>query len=200
MAKLTLAQSFGKALQKQRKVKGISQEALAEKAQVHPTHIGLIERGLRNPSLNVAGARPDAGVDSKTRAEVLRIARGRCGMCGRTIERHKITLVVDRKIPGDWNGSNNIENLWAICEDCMIKPVSFKEAFLPPTAIGRVACLFRLKLKKPVPNTWLKAVAGEADWARCVRRLRSLGWKIVMSRKKDRGKIGVTHYTFFRDN
>jgi len=47
-------------LQKQRKAKELSQEALAEKAQVHPTHIGLIERGLRNPSLNVAGALANA--------------------------------------------------------------------------------------------------------------------------------------------
>ena len=60
MARSTFAQSFGKVLQKQRKAKELSQEALAEKAQVHPTHIGLIERGLRNPSLNVAGALANA--------------------------------------------------------------------------------------------------------------------------------------------
>jgi transcriptional regulator with XRE-family HTH domain len=56
MAKPTVALSFGKVLQKQRKAKGFSQEALAEKAQVHPTYIGLVERGLRNPSLNVAAS------------------------------------------------------------------------------------------------------------------------------------------------
>jgi len=31
-------------------------ELLAEKADIHPTHVGLIERSLRNPSLNVAQA------------------------------------------------------------------------------------------------------------------------------------------------
>jgi DNA-binding XRE family transcriptional regulator len=33
-----------------------SQEALAEKADLHPTHISLIERFERNPSLNVANS------------------------------------------------------------------------------------------------------------------------------------------------
>jgi transcriptional regulator with XRE-family HTH domain len=56
MAKATAAKCFGKVLRKERQMKGLSQEALAEKAQIHPTHVGLIERGLRNPSLNVAAS------------------------------------------------------------------------------------------------------------------------------------------------
>lgn len=37
-----------------RKAKGLSQEALAEKADLAPKMISLIERFERNPSLNVA--------------------------------------------------------------------------------------------------------------------------------------------------
>jgi len=33
---------------------GLSQEWVAEKADVHPTYIGLIERGKRKPTLDVA--------------------------------------------------------------------------------------------------------------------------------------------------
>jgi transcriptional regulator with XRE-family HTH domain len=33
---------------------------LAEKASIHPTHVGLIERSLRNPSLKVAKKIADA--------------------------------------------------------------------------------------------------------------------------------------------
>lgn len=42
---------FGIQLRKLRKAAGYSQEDLADKAKLHPTYIGQIERGLRNPSL-----------------------------------------------------------------------------------------------------------------------------------------------------
>ena len=46
--------AFGLVLKKHRKAKGLSQELLAEKADIHPIYVGMIERSLRNPSLNVA--------------------------------------------------------------------------------------------------------------------------------------------------
>lgn len=51
-----MAKAFGLVLKKHRKAKGLSQEALAEKADLHPTHVSLVERFERNPSLNVAHA------------------------------------------------------------------------------------------------------------------------------------------------
>ena len=51
---MDMAAAFAVVLKKHRTGKGISQEQLAEKADIHPTHVGLIERALRNPSLNVA--------------------------------------------------------------------------------------------------------------------------------------------------
>ena len=58
------------------------------------------------------------GVSLRKKAAILAAAHGRCQMCGKTIERHGITLVVDHKIPRDWGGTNDEENLWAICEEC----------------------------------------------------------------------------------
>jgi len=43
--------TFGKHLRKLREVKGWTQEELADKAGMHSTYIGQIERGIRNPSL-----------------------------------------------------------------------------------------------------------------------------------------------------
>jgi transcriptional regulator with XRE-family HTH domain len=43
--------AFGKNLRQQRTDKGLSQEALAEKADLDPTYISGIERGVRNPSV-----------------------------------------------------------------------------------------------------------------------------------------------------
>jgi transcriptional regulator with XRE-family HTH domain len=42
---------FGKRLRELRTAKGYSQEQLAEKATLHWTYIGGIERGERNPTL-----------------------------------------------------------------------------------------------------------------------------------------------------
>ena len=42
---------FGQNVRKRRTGKGLSQEALAEKADLDPTYISGIERGVRNPSL-----------------------------------------------------------------------------------------------------------------------------------------------------
>jgi len=43
---------FGKRLRKFRKDRGLTQEQLAEKAGLHHTFIGAVERGSKNPSLD----------------------------------------------------------------------------------------------------------------------------------------------------
>ena len=54
--RLDMASAFAVVLKKHRQKKGISQEALAEKADIHPTHVSLIERFERNPTINVTKA------------------------------------------------------------------------------------------------------------------------------------------------
>ena len=60
MPKVEITVAFAAVLKRHRAAKGISQEKLAEKANIHPTHVGLIERSLRNPSLKVGKAIADA--------------------------------------------------------------------------------------------------------------------------------------------
>jgi len=60
MPKDEITVAFASVLKKHRAAKGISQEKLAEKADIHPTHVGLIERSLRNPSLKISKAIADA--------------------------------------------------------------------------------------------------------------------------------------------
>jgi transcriptional regulator with XRE-family HTH domain len=60
MPKVEITVAFAAVLKKHRATKGMSQELLAEKADIHPTHVGLIERSLRNPSLKVCKAIADA--------------------------------------------------------------------------------------------------------------------------------------------
>ncbi len=55
-----MSDAFALVLKQHRVARGYSQETLAEKANLHPTYIGLLERSLRNPSLNVANALAEA--------------------------------------------------------------------------------------------------------------------------------------------
>lgn len=60
MRRTKLGAVFGVLLREHRKALGMSQEDVAEKAGVHPTHVGLVERGQRTPSLDVASALAEA--------------------------------------------------------------------------------------------------------------------------------------------
>ncbi|WP_232285305.1 HNH endonuclease [Saccharomonospora xinjiangensis] len=61
-----------------------------------------------------AGSRK--GVSKRVRAEVL--APQRCAQCGRQPLEHGVVLVVDHKVPREWGGADDIENLQPLCEDC----------------------------------------------------------------------------------
>lgn len=45
---------FALTVRKHREAKGLSQEALAAAAEIHRTHVGLLERGERGASIDVA--------------------------------------------------------------------------------------------------------------------------------------------------
>jgi DNA-binding XRE family transcriptional regulator len=60
MPKVEITVAFAAVLRKHSAAKGIWQEWLAERAEIHPTHLGLSERSLRHPSLKVCKAIADA--------------------------------------------------------------------------------------------------------------------------------------------
>ena len=50
---MDISQKFGKRVRKARKARGVSQEELAHEADSNRTYISDVERGTRNPSIEV---------------------------------------------------------------------------------------------------------------------------------------------------
>ena len=53
MRRLEMSDAFALVLRRHRERKAFSQEKLAEKSDLHPTYVGMLEHCLRNPTLNV---------------------------------------------------------------------------------------------------------------------------------------------------
>ena len=56
MGATRLSAAFAEVIREQRAKQGLSQEDLAHDADLHRTYVGLIERGLRNPTIEVGHA------------------------------------------------------------------------------------------------------------------------------------------------
>jgi hypothetical protein len=131
-------------------------------------------------------------ISQKLRAHIIHSAHGRCQMCGKTVEKHGITLVVDHKKPRDWGGTNDPENLWAICEECNGGKKSYfsslnVDAGLMKKVSGHKSVHIRIgELLKAIgvgnrtPSYLLELVADQDDWQKRLRELRYpvIGWEI----------------------
>jgi transcriptional regulator with XRE-family HTH domain len=56
MGRESVSAAFAKILRRERLGRGLSQEALAHRAGLHRTYVGLLERGLRKPTIEVGHA------------------------------------------------------------------------------------------------------------------------------------------------
>ena len=65
MAKQVLRKKFGRAVRQRRLAVGLSQEELAQRAGLHRTYVGSVERGERNVSLeNIVRLAAALGLDA----------------------------------------------------------------------------------------------------------------------------------------
>ncbi|MET9801396.1 HNH endonuclease signature motif containing protein [Streptomyces sp. NPDC006368] len=156
------------------------------------------------------GWKPDA--DERTARKAIRAADRaltlhaygyRCAACGRSPKEDGVKLVIDHKVPLDLGGTNDPENLQPLCvEDNHAKQALFADheenagalrgAMGLPEVHLRIGELLKALAGQPVPKELIVLVAREenhGDPTRRLRELRSLGWKIAFSKRKDGRRV-----------
>jgi 5-methylcytosine-specific restriction endonuclease McrA len=161
----------------------------------------------------LGGTRENSGatgrISNKVAAQVKFRDGSRCQMCGKGVE-DGIKLEVDHRIPLDWGGSNDIDNLWTLCqEDNHGKKAYFaslneytnqiRAAASQPSVHRRLGELLRaFGIGNPVPSYLLQLVASarqyNEDWQRRLRELRELGWDYTVTKRRENGRI-VSYYS-----
>lgn len=141
-----------------------------------------------------------------TRAYVLR--NQRCEQCGRTPREHHVVLHVDHKVPKSWGGTDEPENLQALCSECNEGKKNFyatydryatqiRQAINYDEPHRRIGELLKAFHGSPVRGDLLERVASakqyQEDWQKRLRELRIIGWKIKSTRKRERGRV-VSYY------
>jgi 5-methylcytosine-specific restriction endonuclease McrA len=141
----------------------------------------------------------DRGISERDRAAILR--HGICAMCGRTPLTDGVRLQVDHKVPKEWGGSDDLDNLQPLCEECNRGKKNFfssfdvhsdaiRAAINHPSVHKRIGELLKAFAPEPVQSDVLELVANppgdyQEDWQKRLRELRVLGWVISVSRRRE---------------
>lgn len=181
----------------------------------------LRERGLDLPAVRdgrehrymLQGWRPGgprkAGptISAKTRAQVL--APQRCANCGKTPLEDGVKVVVDHKVPQEWGGGDELENLQPLCEECNGGKKAWfatynhhaeeiQKAILHDEVHRRIG-----ELLKAFEGEWVyteligivaSAQAYQEDYQKRLRELRTLGWTISVQKRHNEGARVRTYY------
>lgn len=149
------------------------------------------------------GPKPNLGKTTKItttqRARILNLAKGRCQNCGASIQEDGIKLEVDHRIPQEWGGSDDDDNLWAICVPCNHGKKNFFESFDPgemaelvtiESVHERIARFLRMHEGEWVDSPDIEDIANlcdrQEDWQKRLRELRYpvVGMEIETTRYK----------------
>lgn len=124
-------------------------------------------------------------ITGKQRARILNLAKGRCQMCGKTVAEDGIKLEVDHRIPQAWGGTDDDENLWAVCVQCNHGKRDFFESFNPSemaelvaieSVHERIAKFLKMRQGEAVDSNYIEDIANvrerQEDWQKRLRELR----------------------------
>lgn len=191
-----LAQLTGKgATQRGRRVRDLYPKFEIKKIPGSEPRYRLV---ARKPPL--ADERP---IDRKTRAIVLQPQR--CAMCGRTPLDDGVKLDVDHKLPREWGGTNDLENLQPLCSECnggkkdhfrtyqsfterIRQAANYEE---PQRRIGELLLAFGADewIRSDLIEIVASAREYQEDWQRRLRDLRYIGWDYTHKKKTEGGRV-----------
>jgi hypothetical protein len=145
----------------------------------------------------------DIGISERDRAAVLR--HGRCAMCGRTPLEDRVRLQVDHKIPKEWGGTDSLENLQPLCEECNRGKKNLfatynehadaiRKAISHESVHVRIGELLKAMEGELVRSDVIDLVASppgdyQEDWQRRMRELRDLGWDYETRKSREEGRV-----------
>jgi hypothetical protein len=141
------------------------------------------------------------------------LAPARCAQCGRTPTRHGVVLTVDLRVPSDWGGTNEPENLQPLCEECHEGKRQYLQTYStysnqirhaavldePQKRIGELLKAFQGNW---VPSDLIGIVASakeyQEDYQRRIRDLRFLGWEYEQRKHHHEGARVKVYYRLIR--
>lgn len=119
-------------------------------------------------------------INSKLRYQVLSRDNSTCQRCGRTVK-DGIKLEVDHKLPVEWGGGNDIDNLWTLCNECNGGKKHFfsdfeaevmKEVSKENSGYRKLVRFFELNPNVLIEPIKLDVISGIRDWTRTLRLIR----------------------------
>ena len=137
------------------------------------------------------------------------LAPGLCFQCGRSPEKHGVVLEVDLKVPPEWGGIADPENLQPLCEDCLKGKRQYQETYAsyseqirhaadfdePQRRIGELLLALR---DEWVPSELIGIVASakeyQTDYEKRTRELRLLGWDYKVRKARGEGARVRVYY------
>jgi hypothetical protein len=155
------------------------------------------------------GERPELSLRRRAQA----LEPGVCALCGRSPVRHGVVLEPDLRVPPEWGGTTDPENLWPLCEECLEGRRQYLETYAsysdqiryaagfdePQRRIGELLLALR---DEWVPSELIGIVASakefQGDYERRLRDLRMLGWDYKPWKKSGQGARVRVYYKLTR--
>jgi hypothetical protein len=147
----------------------------------------------------------------RRRAQAL--APGFCAQCGKSPKKHGVVLEADLRVPAEWGGTTDPENLWPLCGDCSEGKRQFLETYSSYSDQIRHAASFdepqrRIgELLRALQGEWVaseligivaSAKEFQTDYERRIRELRALGWDYKARKAHGEGARVRVYYQLVR--